>query len=117
MNIDFKKGIINGIIIYVVVFIAISVLIAFKIDTGGLIGQAVGLISVTVAAYYLASKMDFKDMGSALGYGVLTALVVLVLDYVITLRFNPNANLFSIEMLVGDALIILAPVVAKQMKK
>lgn len=114
---DVKKGIINGIIIYAVVFIAISVLIAFKVDATGIIGMIVGLLSVTLAAYYLATKIDFSDMNSALGYGVITAIVALALDLLITKKFNPNFNPFDVNMLLGYALIILAPAAALKMKK
>lgn len=117
MNIDFKKGIINGIIIYVVVFMAISVLIAFNIDAVGTIGQIVGYLSSVAAAYYLATKIEFKDVTAAFGYGAVTALVGVALDLLITMRFNPAVNPFSVNMLIGYVLIILAPMIALKMKK
>ena len=117
MNLDFKKGIINGVIIYVAVFMVISALIAFKVDATGLIGQAAGLITVAAAAYYLAGKAGLADSSGALGYGAVTAVVVLALDFLITKRFNPDIDLFAVNMLVGYALIVLVPAAAKQMKK
>ncbi|PIZ00667.1 hypothetical protein COY62_01385 [bacterium (Candidatus Howlettbacteria) CG_4_10_14_0_8_um_filter_40_9] len=117
MNIDFKKGIINGVIVYVAVFMVISVLIALKVDATGLLGQVSGVATVAIAAYLLAQKVDLKDTAAALGYGVVTAVVVLALDFLITKRFNPDFNPFAVNMLVGYAVIVLVPTVAKQMKK
>lgn len=117
MNIDFKKGIINGVIIYVAVFMVVSILIALKIDATGLVGQVLGVVTVAIAAYLLAQKVDLKDTAAALGYGAVTAVVVLALDFLITKRFNPDFNPFTVNMLVGYAVIVLAPVAVKQMKK
>ena len=117
MNLDFKKGILNGVIIYVSVFMVVSLLIAFKVDTSGLIGQVLSIATVVVAAYLLAQKVDLKDTSAALGYGVVTAIVVLALDFLITKRFNPDFDPFAVNMLIGYALIVLAPVVANMQKK
>lgn len=111
MNIDFKKGIINGVIIYVAVFMVVSVLIALKVDAEGLIGQAAGIVTVAVVAYFLATKAELKNKQEALGYGGVTAVVVLALDFLITKRFNPDFDQFSVNMLVGYAIIALAPLV------
>lgn len=117
MNIDFKKGIINGVIIYAVVFVVVLALTAFGVETNSTIAQVAGWVAVAGSAYYLAQKAGLTDTSSALGYGVLTAVVVLALDYLITKRFNPDFDPTSTRMLIGYALIILAPVVSLQLGK
>lgn len=104
MNIDYKKGLINGIIIFVVAYVAAIVVGILGLDTSFMIGSVVSLAVLAVSAFVLAQKAGLSDAGSALSYGILTAVVIMVIQYAIG-RSIPT----DIPALVGFALVILVP--------
>lgn len=116
MKIDFKKGIINGVIVYAIVFVVTSILAVLGVGTG-FVGQIIGYVVIAVSAYYLAQRAELKDASAALGYGIVTAVVVVVLNYLVIKRFNPEANPLETKMLIDYIIVVVAPIIAIMQKK
>lgn len=115
LGMNCKKAIGYGIGLWVLMFVIISALIGFNAYQTSVmhIAAAVigGIISFIFAGYVKPSSMKF-----ALSYGAVWVVVGLVLDALITMRFNQT--IFSSRSLwLGYALVLLAPLLRVQMVK
>ena len=103
---DLKKILGFGVVFWILMFVIVSVFIAFKLYPGGtevLIAVIAGVVS-----YILAGFAKPKDRAEALKFGISWVIVGVVLDALITLRFSPG--IFQMWTLwLGYALVLLAP--------
>ena len=107
MNIDWKKAIGFGAVIWVLMFVIVSIFVAFNIYGNAVMKVVIAVIAGAIS-YFLAIKLKPADIKMALTYGVLWVIVGVILDAVITMRFN--ALIFSSKGLwLGYLLVLLAP--------
>jgi hypothetical protein len=108
MNINWKKAIGFGVLLWVLMFVIVSIFVAFKIvDLTGMnivIAIIAGLISLILAGYVKPDKAS-----TALSYGLSWVVIGIILDAVVTLRFNP-AIFTDWSLWLGYVLVLLAPV-------
>lgn len=110
MNIDWKKTIGFGVIIWVLMFVIVSIFVAFNIYGNAVMKVIIAIIAGAVS-YFLAMKLKPADIKMALTYGVLWVIAGVILDAVITMRFN--AQIFQSKGLwLGYLLVLLAPLLA-----
>lgn len=109
MNINWKKAISSGIIIWGVAFVVVSVLMAIGIREGYL-NWIITTIIIAITGYKLAQKMSLKNMNSALSVGLLWVIVVVLLDWLITTHFATMAFFSDYKIWVSYAIILLIPV-------
>ena len=104
---DWKKGIGYGLAIWVVMFVLVSALIAFKVYDIKIVHYLAGLVA-PILAYIFAGYIKPSDASKAIGYGIIFVAVVLIFDWLITTRFN--ADIFSSRTLwVSYGLTLSAP--------
>jgi len=100
------KAICLGVALWMVMFVLVSVFIAF-----GLYGQAVVKSAVAMIAGFIALALVVyarpKNLMSSLGYGVTWVIVGLFLDLLITWRFNENI-FYEWSVWVGYGFVLLA---------
>jgi hypothetical protein len=107
MNIDWKKAIGFGVVIWVLMFVIVSIFIAFNVY-GNAVAKVVAACLAGAISYFLAAKIKPADIKIALTYGVIWVIVGVILDAVISTRFN--ALIFSSKGLwLGYLLVLLAP--------
>jgi len=112
---DWKKGIGLGVLLWVIIFALISVFIGFNIYDNTWM-KIVTEIIVAVVAFVLAGVIKPKDARAALMYGIAWVIIGVILDAVVTMRFN--ALIFqSKSVWLGYLLILIAPLVYTQIKK
>lgn len=114
---DFKKGIAYGLAVWILMFVVISIFVGFKIYDSTImkiVGAIVGGIIVFVASGFIKPQ----SMGIALCYGITFVVVGLVLDLLITARFD-SAVFVAWTIWLGYALVLLVPLtrVKKMVKK
>ncbi|TAN33783.1 hypothetical protein EPN28_01370 [Patescibacteria group bacterium] len=105
-----KKILGYGVLLYVLMFVIVSVFIGFKIY-GNSWAPIVTAVIGGVISYILAGRVKPASAGAALGYGIGWVVVGVILDFIITMRFNPV--IFSAwQLWLGYALVLLAPLLA-----
>lgn len=102
---DWKKAVGYGVALWVLMFVLVSVLIAFKLYPAYPILAA---ILAAVVSYVLAGYAKPKDKNEALKFGASWVVVGVLLDGLITTRFS--AEIFGMWTLwLGYALVFLSP--------
>lgn len=104
---NWKKAISFGAVIWILMFVIVSVFIGFKIY-GSVWMQIIAAIIAGAISYYLAGKIKPHSAKSALSYGLTWAMVGVILDAIVTTRFNP-AIFASWSLWLGYILVLLAP--------
>lgn len=94
-------------------FVIVSAMVGFDLYDN-VWGKGAAVVIVGVLSYLLARRLAPFDMQTGLFYGAVWVVVGLILDAVVTVRFNPG--IFATRALwIGYLLVILAPlVVAKR---
>jgi hypothetical protein len=104
---NWKKAIGFGVLLWVLMFVIVSIFIAFDIyrfSVMEIITAVIGgIISFILAGYIRPSKI-----GKALVYGLIFVIISVILDAIVTMRFNP-AIFNSWTMWLSYALVLLAP--------
>ncbi len=106
LKMDWKKAISLGVFIWILMFVIVSVFVAFKIYDSVAIKILTPIIS-GIIAFILAGKIKPTKTSQAVLYGLIWAMVNIILDALITKQFNPE--IFTLWSLwIGYVLIILA---------
>lgn len=104
---NWKKAIGFGLVLWILMFVIVSIFIAFDIHrfTWIQVITAVisGLISFILAGYAKPNKVSM-----ALAYGGSWVVVGLILDAIVTMKFNP-AIFSSWSLWLGYLLVLIAP--------
>jgi hypothetical protein len=104
---NWKTGIGYGVAIWILMFVIVSVFIGFKAYDNSA-AKVVTVIIAGVLSYLFARKAKPANAGKALSYGVVWAVAGLILDAIVTIRFNPA--IFAAKSLwLGYLLVLLAP--------
>lgn len=104
---NWKKVIGFGALLWVLMFVIVSAFIGFKIYDYYWMGIVTAVIS-GVISFILAGYVKPKSFGLALAYGVSWLVVGVILDAIVTMRFN--SEIFMSWMLwLGYGLVVLAP--------
>lgn len=105
MNI--KRGIGFGLLLWVIMFVVASVFVAFNMQDATLLSVLMLVISA-VAVFILAGYVMPKSFGQALSYGLLWAVVGIILDYLISVKFAPDM-FSSAYYWISYLLVVLVP--------
>ena len=104
---NWKKAIGFGIVIWILMFVIVSIFIGFKIY-GSVVMSIITALIAGVLSFLFAGKLKLKSAGSALCYGIVWLIIGYLLDLIITSRFNAQI-LSSWSLWLGYVLILLAP--------
>ena len=107
MKLNWGKALGFGILLWVLMFVIISVFVAFNIAEGTLISIIFAIIG-GIISFILAGKVKPSSAGAAFVYGLVWVIVVFILDWLISTRFN-NAIFSAWTLWLGYALVLLAP--------
>lgn len=105
---NWKKLIGFGLLWWVIIFVVVSALMAFKFYSGILVEIGIAVL-VGIIIFILAGYAKPLGLGQALTYGLVWAIIGLILDYFITLRYN-DAIFKQWTLWLGYALVLLAPI-------
>ena len=111
--INWKKALGFGALIWIIMFVVISALVAYGAPSGGLSmtwNVVVTVISLAVA-YLCARNVAPKSYSVALGYGLVFAAVGIILDFLISQRFAPGM-FSSMAYWVSYILLVFVPLLA-----
>jgi len=87
---NWKKGIGYGVLIWAIMFIVICILIGFKISLDSTFMNLVVTLISAIAVLIITGYVAPKNVGQALSYGLLWAVVGIILDFIISARFAPG---------------------------
>ena len=107
-NFSWAKAFGYGIAIWMIIFIVAAILaVGFGVTLG--VGMWISLaVLAGIISYLFATGTNAATSGQALGYGAMFAVIGIVLDALISARFQ--SNLFGLwEYYLGYALILFAP--------
>ena len=107
---NWKKGIGFGVLVWMVMFIVVSILIAYKMPQNMTFSVVVTVVTL-VAVYFFARNIKPKSSGEAIKYGLVFAIVGITLDFLISKRFAPNI-FSSVFYWVSYILVVLIPLLA-----
>ena len=104
---NWKKAIGFGVLFWVLMFAIISVFVGFKIyDYWWL--KLLGAIIAGVISFVLAGYLKLEKYQTALLYGIIWVVIGLILDAIVSRRFN--AAIFTqVDLWLGYVLVFLAP--------
>lgn len=111
---NWKKAIGFGVILWVLMFTIVSFFIAFDIYKFAWMQITTAIIS-GVIAFVLAGYVKPKKIVSALNYGLVWVAVGLILDAIVTMKFN-TAIFASWPLWLGYALVLVAPIIRVKKK-
>lgn len=113
---NWKKGMGFGVLLWIIMFVVVSIFIAFDAYEGQWISELLITIIGGVVAYVLAGFLKLKTTQDAFQTGLIFVVTSLILDAVITLRFNGQIFL-TIWLWISYLLVLLAPAVRVRMAK
>ncbi len=105
---DWKKLIGFGVLIWILMFVTVSIFIAYDVYKF-IWMQVIIAVIAGIIAFILAGVVKPSKIALALGYGLIWVIIGLVLDAVVTARFI--SEIFaSWSLWLGYLLVLLAPV-------
>lgn len=110
MKLNWKKTLGYGIVIWAVIFIFVTILIAFGVREETFIRWLITQIVVIITAMTLAKKLSLTKTTTALSTGLIWVVISLILDLLITSYFTTMAFFNSWEIWVSYAIMLLVPV-------
>jgi len=112
--VNWKKAAIFGVFLWILMFVIVSVFIAFDIYKFAFMGVVTAVIAGAIS-YTLARKVKPNTASLALSYGLIWVIIGIVLDTIVTTRFN--SEIFSSWSLwLGYSLVLLAPLLILKKK-
>ncbi len=106
IDINWKKAIGIGVLIWLLMFAFVSAVLDLYQSTIWM--KIVVALVAGLLAFFLTIYVKPKNVGTALGYGLVWVLVGIILDGLITMRFN--SEIFKLWSLwLGYLLILIAP--------
>lgn len=106
---NWKNLLLPPIVIYVVIFMFISILIGFKIDQTAMWVWIVNLIITIVGLWIATSKIKPATMQEGLILGIGWVIVFVILDFVLTARFTGMAYFSDWKSYVPYLVTLLIP--------
>lgn len=111
---DWKKTIGFGLMLWALMFVVVSVFIAFNIFDNSIAKVIIAVIAGAIS-YSLAKKLKPADIKTALTNSAIWVIVGVILDALISTRFN--AMIFQSKGLwLGYLLVLLAPILVVKKK-
>ncbi|MFZ2072390.1 MAG: hypothetical protein WA101_00385 [Minisyncoccia bacterium] len=109
-----KKALGFGVLVWAVMFIVVCILLAYKMPENMAFTIIVTLVSLIVV-YFAAKNIAPKSYMEAIKYGLVFAIVGIILDFLISKKFAPDI-FNSISYWVSYALIVLVPMLTVKKK-
>src|SRR3989338_5673848 len=107
---NWKKAVFYGLALWVLMFVIISIFVAFKIYEN-VVMQVIGALIGGGISYFFVRKIGASSMVNALTYGALFIIIGLILDFAVTKRFNDQIfGMWSLWL--GYGLVFLTPLAA-----
>ncbi|MFA5412988.1 MAG: hypothetical protein WC348_00375 [Patescibacteria group bacterium] len=103
---NWKKAIGFGALLWGLMFIIVCIFIGFKVPESTWLNVGYAIVA-GIISFVLAGYVKPKSYGMALGYGVSWLVVGVILDAIITTRFNP-AIFTAWTLWLGYGLAVLA---------
>lgn len=104
---NWGKAISFGILLWVLMFVIVSIFVAFKIY-GSVVMEVITAIIGGLISLILAVKIKPNKASLALGYGLIWVVVSVILDLLVTTKFNPTI-FASWTLWLSYILVLLAP--------
>ncbi len=105
-----KKAIGFGALVWAIMFIVVCILIAYKMPQNMLFTIITTVVTL-VAVFFFAKNIAPKNFGEAILYGLVFAVVGIILDFIISQRFAPDI-FNSVFYWISYLLVILVPMLA-----
>jgi hypothetical protein len=86
---NWKKAIGFGVLIWILMFVIVCVFIAFEIYDYTWM-KAVTIVIGAAIVFFFAKKVKPSKIIAALGYGLIWVVISIILDALITTKFNEN---------------------------
>lgn len=106
-NFHWGRGFGLGVALWLIMFTLVSILVGFGVAELAWM-QVIAAVIAGVLAYFLALYAQPHTTGQAFGYGLLWVVVGLVLDLIVTARFN-NQVFYAWQYWLGYAMVLIAP--------
>ena len=104
---NWQKAVAFGLLLWVIMFVIVSIFIAFKIYDNAAMKVVTALIG-GLTSFILAGYVKPTSPNLALTYGISWVVVGVILDALVTMRFNPQIFL-SKGLWLGYSLVLFAP--------
>jgi len=114
-NFSWSKAIGYGAIIWLIIFAFVSGLVGLGLYGSVWVQLGIALL-VGILAYVFAQSTAVKGIPQALSYGIIWVIIGLLLDLVVTMRFEP-AIFSSWTLWIGYALTLLAPLAVMELHR
>jgi len=104
---NWQKAVVNGVLLWIIIFVVVLIFVGFKIYDNALM-KLVAAIIAGVVSLVLAGYIKPTNVSVALSYGICWVIIGIILDAIITMRYNPQIFL-SKGLWLGYLLVLLAP--------
>lgn len=96
-------------LLWIVVFAAVLALVGLDLYNGdGVWGKIMAALAAGIVSFVLAGFLELNNRSSAFYYGLIWAIIALLLDAIVTIKFNADI-LRKWTVWIGYLLIIAAP--------
>jgi len=119
MSLNWKKALGFGVLVWIIMFVVISTLVAYQVvpSGGGSTMMSIAMVVVSLVIVYLFAQFFVapKSPTEAMQYGLVFAVVGIILDLLVSQRFAPGM-FASVVYWVNYILMIFVPLlVVKKM--
>ena len=112
---NWKKALGFGVLVWIIMFVVISILVAYQIVPAGgepmVASLAMMVLSLVLVYLFVRLYVAPKSAKEAIWYGVVFAVVGIILDFVISQRFAPGM-FASVVYWLSYLLMIFVPILA-----
>ena len=105
---NWKKGILFGLLLWVIMFVIASIFVAFKLPTESVFFNIFWIVLSAIVVFICAHYLMPRNISQAILYGLIFAVIGIVLDLIISARFV--SGLFaSVYYWISYLVVILTP--------
>ncbi len=87
---NWKKALGFAVLIWIAVFVIASIFVALGMPSGSMTFNLILAVLSLVVVYLAAKRIAPATSGIAIQYGLIFAVVGIILDFIITTKFAPN---------------------------
>jgi hypothetical protein len=110
MNINWKKALGYGVLVYLVIYVVATAFIAYKINPQqDVIAWTILVVVSIITGYFFSIRLGMQNYQEALEYGIVWAVIMIIFDLILTVPFTGFGFMTNWHFFTTLVLTILIP--------
>ena len=111
MKINWKRALGYGVLFYIIIYVATTAFVAYKINPQtDIVAWSIMMAITLTTGYFISLRLEMKDYKEALMYGIVWVIITVLLDLVLTVPFTGISFIENWRFFTGIAVTLLIPV-------